>query len=67
MKTYKAFYVDTRWRHGGKTYSDDITLEKCYECSKCNLHIFESNFNKNKCICPYCGSKLKIERKKKNG
>lgn len=49
-----AYYVDTRFCHRGKLYSDNITLEKMYRCSNCNNHIFEHSFKDNKAICSHC-------------
>lgn len=56
----EAIYCDTRFKHGGKTYCDNITLERLYKCPKCNEHIFESNFINNKTKCPNCKTELKI-------
>lgn len=50
----KAIYVDTRFCHRGKTYSDNITLEKMYKCTNCGNHIFEHSFKNNKTICKDC-------------
>ena len=50
-----ATYVDTRfcWNSAGS-----VSLEKCYKCENCNLHLFEHLFIDDVAICPYCGTSV---------
>ena len=54
--TKKPIFVDTRFRHHGKSISQGSSLSKCYKCPNCNSHIFHT-FDSEKC-CVYCGQAL---------
>ena len=53
-----ATYVDTRfcWNSAGS-----VSLEKCYKCENCNLHLFEHLFIDDVAICPHCGKTIRKE------
>lgn len=53
-----ATYVDTRfyWNSAGS-----VSLEKCYKCGNCHLHLFEHNFIDDVAICPHCGKTIRKE------
>lgn len=52
----KPIFVDTRFRHHGKSISQGISVSKCYKCPTCNSHIFHT-FDSEKC-CERCGQAL---------
>lgn len=52
----KPKYVDTRFRQRGQRYGELVTLERCYQCPKCRMHIFDRTKN-----CPDCGQALDWE------
>lgn len=52
----KPTYVDTRFRNHGRNISDGSSLDKCYKCPSCSLHIF--HVFDSEVHCKYCGQKL---------
>lgn len=51
----KPIFVDTRFRKRGRLYGECSTLEECYKCPNCNLHIF---YDLPDYRCQYCGQAL---------
>lgn len=55
----KPTYVDTRFRNHGKSITDGSSLDKCYKCPNCGLHIF--HVFDSEIHCKYCGQLLDWE------
>lgn len=55
----KPIYVDTRFRNHGRRIADGSSLDKCYKCPNCDLHIFHVFDSEEH--CKYCGQKLDWE------
>lgn len=51
----KPYFVDTRFRQKGRKYGEFVTVEKCYQCPNCKLHIF---YDCEDYRCHHCGQKL---------
>lgn len=56
----KPIYVDTRFRHHGRSIADGSSLAKCYKCPNCSMHIF--HVFDSEVYCKYCGQALDWER-----
>lgn len=52
----KTTFVDTRFRHHGRSVSDGVSIAKCYKCPGCNTHIFHVWDDEN--YCKSCGQAL---------
>ena len=52
----KPTFVDTRFRHHGRSVSDGLSLAKCYKCPCCNTHLFHVWDDEN--YCKRCGQLL---------